>query len=246
MQVRVINHTPEPEKMVAIAARMCYSPLTANQMIQKLDEETIQKMVNMAVENHHDSLMEHVTFTFVIEGVSRALSHQLVRHRIATFHQRSQRYVKEDLITSIVLPPSVLENIEAKKVYMDTMVQVSKAYKTLVDMGIPKEDARYLLPNATYTQLIMTMNVRELIHFFGLRLCHRAQEEIRLMAALMLQECRKISPVIFNRVGPNCFMQGKCPEGKMCCGSFEEKQKAFEPGGRFLEYLGKEKLKWIE
>ncbi len=245
LKVKLINHTADPEKMVAIAARMCYSPLSAKEMVNGLTKETIDKMVTMAAENHHDSLMEHVTFTFIIEGVSRALSHQLVRHRIATYHQRSQRYVTEgELPTKVVIPPSVQDNPKAKDAYMDIIIRISNAYKYLIELGIKKEDARYLLPNATETQLVMTMNARELIHFFGLRLCNRAQEEIRLMAGMMLDQCRKVSPSLFNNIGPNCYMMGHCPEGKMSCGCAAEKMEKFKPE-KFHLHLEEEIIKWF-
>ena len=156
----------------------------------------------------HHSVIEHAVFTFSVEGVSRALTHQLVRHRVASYSQQSQRYVsmKEP---SYVTPHTVQDDPEALKVFEDT--------GKLESMGIPAEDARYLLPNGCTTNITITMNARELLHFFSLRCCNRAQWEIREMADRMLELCREVSPVIFRDAGPPC-VRGPCPEGKLSCG----------------------------
>ena len=164
----------------------------------------------------HLSVVEHAVFTFSVEGVSRALTHQLVRHRIASFSQQSQRYVSLKEPT-FVTPPTVKGNPEAERAFSETMDAIWDAYRRLEDMGIPAEDARYLLPNGCTTNITVTMNARELLHLFSLRCCSRAQWEIREMAERMLELCREVSPVIFKDAGPPC-VRGPCPEGKLSCG----------------------------
>lgn len=225
MYVKLIDYPADCKRLVACGGRICYSNKSAKEIYEMSDEEA-EKMVQHAMESHHDSLFEHVNFTFLIEGVSRVLSHQLVRHRIMSPHQRSQRYVtlyKDEYVT----PPSIKDNPAAEKIYRFAIEQSASAYQALIDMGIPKEDARYLYPNAAHTQLIITINGRSLQHMLGLRLCSRAQGEIREMANLMLEEVRKVFPEYFNHVGPNCFMLGYCPEGKMSCGKIAEMKEKF-------------------
>jgi len=221
MKVELIRHTENAEELIAAAARVCYTSDKASDMLEKINQETIDKMIKVAMDNHHDSILEHISFTFLIEDVSRALTHQLVRHRLCTFHQRSQRYVEvDDLLNNYVAPESIRDNTEAKMTFEYALDTIAACYKRLIDeFNIPKEDARYLLPNATTSQLIMTTNARNLIHIFGLRCCNRAQNEIHELADHMLQKCREVLPSIFNRVGPNCYNnRGFCPEGKMHCG----------------------------
>lgn len=221
MRVELIRHTENAGELIAAAARVCYTSDKASEMIEKIDQEIVDKMIKVAMDNHHDSILEHISFTFLIEDVSRALTHQLVRHRLCTYHQRSQRYVEvDDLLNNYVAPESIRDNIEAKMTFEYALDTIAACYKRLIEeFNIPKEDARYLLPNATTSQLIMTTNARNLIHIFGLRCCNRAQSEIHELADRMLQKCREVLPSIFNRVGPNCYNnRGFCPEGKMHCG----------------------------
>lgn len=231
MKVTLINHTPEPEKMAAIAARMCYTPKTATEMMDNLTDEEIGRMVMKGIESHHDSLFEHITFTFVVEGVSRVLSHQFVRHRVGTtFHQKSQRHVKSSIFKESVTPPSIAQKPEALKEFRKILREIDTAYEKLIAMGISKDDARFVYPNATETQLMVTMNARQLIHFFSLRCCKRASWEIQQMANLMLEECRNVSPLIFNHVGPNCYLNnGRCPEGEMTCGDCSRMTERYLP-----------------
>lgn len=232
MKVELIRHTENAEELIAAAARVCYTSDKVSDMVTKIDQETVNKMIKVAMDNHHDSILEHISFTFLIEDVSRALTHQLVRHRLCTFHQRSQRYVEvDDLMNDCVIPESIRDNIEARMSFEYAIHVIADTYKYLIEhFGIPKEDARYLLPNATHSQMIMTTNARNLIHIFGLRCCNRSQSEIHKMADLMLEECRKVLPSIFNRVGPNCYInRGFCPEGKMGCGKRKEVIASYKP-----------------
>ncbi|MEN6568142.1 MAG: FAD-dependent thymidylate synthase [Veillonellales bacterium] len=217
MKVKLICHTPEPERTVAMSARLCYSPVGAEQLAESMSEEQIDKLVQKIVELGHASTMEHVSFTFAIEGVSRVLTHQLVRHRIASYSQQSQRYVGEHNF-EYILPPSVAANETARTKFSSLMDQIRSAYDELVDLGIPKEDARYCLANATETKIVVTMNARTLLHFFQVRCCMRAQWEIRQMAEMMLAEVRKAAPLLFKNAGPTCVTQHYCSEGTMTCG----------------------------
>lgn len=217
MKVKLICHTPEPERTVAMSARLCYSPVGAEQLAENMSNEQVDKLVQKIVELGHASTMEHVSFTFAIEGVSRVLTHQLVRHRIASYSQQSQRYVGEHDF-EYILPPSVAANEKARTKFTALMDQIRSAYDELVDLGIPKEDARYCLANATETKIVVTMNARTLLHFFQVRCCMRAQWEIRCMAELMLAEVRKVAPLLFKNAGPTCVTQHYCGEGTMTCG----------------------------
>lgn len=221
IKVVLLEHTPEPERVVAMSARLCYSPSGAAELAEKMQPETVDRMVNMLVELGHASTLEHVSFTFGIEGVSRVLTHQLVRHRIASYSQQSQRYVAvHDFM--YVTPPSIEEKPEAKAKYDALMASIRGMYDDFIELGIPKEDARYILANATETKIVVTMNARSLLHFFNLRCCNRAQWEIRELAYKMLNEVKKVAPLLFKNAGASCVQTGICPEGKMTCGKFSE------------------------
>lgn len=216
MQVTVLTHTAEPVSVVAMAARLCYSPLDIQNLQCRSvaeDRQLIEKVLSLG----HESVLEHASFTFGIEGVSRALSHQLVRHRLASFSQQSQRYVNFDEGFSYQVPPSVREDEPLRQEYDEVMAQLAAFYRRLRDRKIPAEDARFVLPNAAETRLVMTMNARELRHFFRLRCCRRAQWEIRALATEMLRQLRKIAVPLFYDAGPAC-LSGPCPEGPMSCG----------------------------
>lgn len=175
-------------------------------------EKALPRVIAMG----HLSVVEHAAFTFSVEGASRSLTHQLVRHRIASFSQQSQRYVSMEG-AGFVVPHTVEANPEAEGLYKETMERIWAAYARLVELGVPNEDARYVLPNGCTTNITITMNARELLHFFSLRCCSRAQWEIREMACQMLELCRKVSPLIFKDAGPAC-VRGPCPEGEKSCG----------------------------
>lgn len=223
MRVTLINYTPNPEETVAAAARLCYSPAGAEEIMEQLDQEKRDGFLEMLTELGHFSPTEHVSFTFAIEGVSRALSHQLVRHRIASYSQKSQRYVNEGGF-DFIIPPTVQKKPEALKVFQETMNLLQKSYATLQEL-VPKEDARFVLPNACETKLVATFNTRSLFNFFQHRCCVRAQWEIRMLANKMLAEVQKVAPVLFKKAGPLCESAGYCPEGQMSCGRIEKIRK---------------------
>lgn len=221
IKVTLLKHTENPERAVAMAARLCYSPSGAAELAENMTEIQVASLIQKIVELGHASTMEHVTFTFGIEGVSRVLTHQLVRHRIASYSQQSQRYVAAHNFEYII-PPTIAEKPEAKEKFEALMQTVRETYDDFVAMGIPKEDSRYVLANATETKIVVTMNARSLMHFFNLRCCNRAQWEIREMANLMLAEVKKVAPLLFKNAGASCVNFGRCPEGKMTCGRFNE------------------------
>lgn len=217
MQVKLLRYTPEPEKTVAMSARLCYSPIGAAQLEEKITDEQAAKLVRKLVEMGHFSTLEHVSFTFAIEGVSRVLTHQLVRHRIASYSQQSQRYVKEHDFETI-MPLSIAAKPAEREKFEKLMSEIRNLYTEWTEMGIPAEDARYILPNAAETKIVVTMNVRSLYNFFSLRCCSRAQWEIRALADKMLAEVKEVAPVLFEKAGPSCVTDGICTEGAMTCG----------------------------
>jgi thymidylate synthase, flavin-dependent len=219
MKVELLAYTPNADDICAAAGRSCYSQKSSKNILGTINaEETLDKIVGAG----HHSVVEHAVFTFSVEGVSRSLTHQLVRHRIASFSQQSQRYVSMKDPT-YVTPPKVEQDPELKKMYEEMMESIWKTYRKLEEK-IPAEDARYVLPNGCTTNITITMNARELLHFFSLRCCNRAQWEICEMAERMLKLCREVSPTIFKSAGAPC-VSGPCPEGKMTCGSPKRSKK---------------------
>lgn len=233
MQVKLLNYTPHPEDTVAAAARLCYSKEDIANLWKDCGEKENSRYIQMLSELGHESPFEHVTFTFGISGISRACSHQLVRHRIASYSQKSQRYVDESHF-DYVTPPVIKNSGILDDVYRDTMFLIESRYDMLKDFlmkhyieeGIDQksaekkanEDARMVLPNACTTSIIVTMNIRSLWNFFKHRCCNRAQWEIREVANEMLRICREVAPNLFKYSGAPCTVTGRCPEGKMSCG----------------------------
>ena len=218
MQVELLYHTPDPERAVATAARLCYAPVGASELLETMPETRIKSVLSTIMKSGHYSTLEHASYTFAVDGVSRALTHQLVRHRVASFNQQSQRYVKfgEDL--DVIKPVTIANDPACEKVFDDAIAAALAAYQKLLDAGVPAEDARYLLPNAAETKIVITMNIRELLHFFELRCCNRAQWEIQKLANKMLDLVKPTAPYIFFDAGAPCI-KGSCPEGKMTCGN---------------------------
>ena len=223
MNIELIAHTPEPESVCNLGAKVCVShdmPESGWDDFKSLDH---------ALASGHESVLEHATFTFAIEGISRACSHQLVRHRMASYSQQSQRYVKMDGFDYVV-PESIndivldevwdsdigFESVYASEVYTNLMNDIRDAYTLMIENGIPEEDARYILPNACKTNIVVTMNARELRHFFSLRCCERAQWEIKQVAEMMLDLVKEVAPTLFEDAGPRCKTLGYCPEAKGC------------------------------
>ncbi|MBS7633398.1 FAD-dependent thymidylate synthase [Candidatus Bathyarchaeota archaeon] len=215
VKVKLLRYTNDAELLCGAAALTSTRSGTPSEILRKLDPETARQVIKRVTGYGHGSVIEHASFTFSIEGVSRAMTHQLVRHRIASYTQQSQRYVAYDMLESYVTPPSIENDGEAKKLYDQALASISRVYEALLKMKIPKEDARFILPNAAKTNIIVTMNARELRHFFNLRCCARAQWEMREVATEMLRQAKKAAPALFENAGPTCVELGYCVEGKM-------------------------------
>jgi thymidylate synthase (FAD) len=240
MRVLLLKHTEEPEATVAAAAKLCYSASDVETLLKKLTKEKIRSLVRDLIKRGHHSAVEHASFTFVVEGISRACTHQLVRHRIASYSQQSQRYVsmeskKQGGQFPFVVPDSV-KDAGLENWFTEKMREIQSWYDELCGkleerLNIKGEevyqDARYLLPNAAATRIMITMNARELWHFFTLRCCNRAQWEIRKMAIEMLKCVKKIAPTLFENAGPNC-VRGPCPEGEFSCGKADDVRSFFK------------------
>ena len=218
MQVELLYHTPDPERAIATAARLCYAPVGAAELMETMPDDKVRSVLRTVISSGHLSTLEHASYTFAVDGVSRALTHQLVRHRLASYNQQSQRYVKFKDGLEVVKPETVSADPELERIFDEAIDAAVEGYKKLLDAGVPAEDARYLLPNAAESKIVITMNVRELLHFFSLRGCNRAQWEIREMAHRMIELARPTAPYIFMDAGAPCI-RGNCPEGKMCCGN---------------------------
>ncbi len=239
-KVTLLAHTPDPEKLVAAAAKLCYSASSPQTLMEGLTPEKTESFLEMLERMGHESPIEHVSFTFGIEGVSRSMLAQITRHRIASYSVQSQRYVREKDF-SYVTPPQIAAIPKAQQLYRETMERIGESYdrlaellksehtKMLIDEGMDEksaarkaekmaiEDARFVLPNACETQMVVTMNARSLLNFFRHRCCNRAQWEIREVAYQMLELVYQVAPSLFKNAGAPC-VRGNCPEGKMSCG----------------------------
>ena len=240
MKVKLLAYTPDPEKLVAAAAKNCYSSTDVDSVMEGLTEEKTASFVNMLAEIGHESPVEHVSFTFAIEGVSRSLLAQITRHRMASYSVQSQRYVREHGFEYVV-PPEIDKIPAAREQFIRAMEDDQRTYEALtetlmegylcelLEQGVPEkqarskaekhaiEDARYVLPNACTTRIVMTANVRSLRNFFRLRCCNRAQWEIRALAEEMYKLVYAVAPTLFGHSGPAC-VDGVRTEGKMSCG----------------------------
>jgi len=200
MKVNLIAYTPEPLKIIYTAARTCYSKRSPYEIFSKdVSQDRMIELVRKIIDKGHTSVLEHINFTFAIEGISRACSHQLVRHRIASYSQQSQRYCAYDSSIQYIIPPGIKKDKDKLKIFRDTISSMHQAYRSLLYLGVEPEDARFVLPNATPTNIIVTMNARGLLHFFKLRCHHRAQWEIRELAKEMLRVVKEIAPIIFEK-----------------------------------------------
>lgn len=224
MKVYLLSHTPQPDDVVTASARLCYSDESAYDIVKNVDEKTKKGLIKHLLVSGHTSTFEHVSFTFSIEGVSRVLTHQLIRHRIGcSYSQKSQRYNTESFSDDVIIYPDSIKNSsdEIKKLYYNSFKRSFDDYQKLLDMGIKKEDARYVLPHGWETKIVVTMNARALHHFFNLRLCRRSQDEIRELAKKMLIEVRKVAPILFEKAGPDCIF-GQCHEMNSCDNPYKD------------------------
>ncbi len=217
MKVDLISHTADPDQLCGAIARTCYSQDDACSLIASGKDHT-QTLKNVLKSGHH-SVIEHAVFTFNISGISRVTSHQLVRHRIASITQQSQRYVKSDGLDT-VYPDTMYDNEEVRNAIFTLEDIISDIAEELRELGLKEEDIRYIYPNSVKTNIVLTMNARSLLNFFSLRCCSRAQTEIRELAEVMLDLCQSVAPVIFKDAGKPCI-RGECPEGAMSCGGIK-------------------------
>lgn len=245
LNVRLLAHTPDPESVVAAAARLCYSASGVEDIMERQTPEKNTKFVKMLASFGHQSPIEHASFTFAVEGVSRALLAQITRHRIASYSVQSQRYVRLDDF-QFIIPPEIEADPASKALFLEAMKKQGEEYlslaasleekhtRELMEQGMDEksarqkaskmanEDARFVLPNACETKMIVTMNARSLVNFFSLRCCNRAQWEIRALAEEMFRLVYPVAPAIFSAAGPSCVSCGRCTEGKMTCGKAVE------------------------
>lgn len=228
MEVELLAHTPDPDMVCAAAAFTSWKKKTTAELFGDLSKKEALDFLKKVMGFGHMSVTEHATFTFSISGVSRALTHQLVRHRIASYTQQSQRYVKfEPGEVDYVTPPEVEKSEEANAIFTESMATAASAYQKLLGKGVPPEDARFVLPNAATSNIVVTMNARELMHFIRLRTCERTQWELREVATEMLRKLKKVAPTLFHDGGPGCVV-GPCPEGELTCGKMAEVRKRFK------------------
>ena len=249
MNVELLQYNPDSQKIVAASAKLCYSSSEIKGILDGLDTEKTMSFIERLMSMGHESPLEHISFTFGIEGVSRSLLAQLTRHRIASYSVKSQRYVNEGRF-EFIIPKEIEADEKAKQIFLSAMEDDVKAYNPLTEILFEKhyndmiktgmdekkaksaaekkaiEDARYVLPNACETKLIATFNARSLLNFFNHRCCERAQWEIRDLASEMLRLVKEICPVIFKTAGPPCLTK-PCPEGAMSCGKMLDKRKEF-------------------
>jgi thymidylate synthase (FAD) len=261
LKVELIAHTPNPEQVVAAAAKLCYSAVGVDQLMADLTPEKSAKFLNMLSTMGHQSPIEHASFTFAIEGVSRSLLAQITRHRLASFSVQSQRYVRLDDF-QFVIPPEVEADPESKERFLTAMREEAdhylslaqslqeKHYRDFLSQGMDEktarnkaekkanEDARFVLPNACETKMVMTMNARSLYNFFAIRCCNRAQWEIRALAKEMYALVYAVAPTLFASAGPSCVASGKCPEGKMTCGQMKAVQAEYAALKEELSHKG--------
>lgn len=217
MKVKLVAYTKDPEQVVTAAIRQCYSSIGASELKKKTDKETRERLIRQVIASGHTSTLEHASFTFAIEGISRVTEIQMIRHRLASFSIQSGRYVKRKG-AKFVIPVKIKADREILKKYKKILAMTQNLYEEMVERGIPAEDARYLQPQSLEIKAVITMNARELLHFFNLRCCRRAQWEIQELANKMLGLVKRVAPTIFEMAGPSCETEKICWEGKMSCG----------------------------
>lgn len=237
LHVELLRYTHNPEEIIAMGAKLCYSSADIGELMNGIEAKDQSGFIEKLMDIKHMSPVEHASFTFGIEGVSRSLLAQITRHRIASFSVQSQRYVgeissKDKETFDYIIPPKIAalgpEHIEKFEGQMKQMQEWYDEWNTLLGAKgeASNEDARFVLPNAAATKMLVTMNTRELLHFFNLRCCNRAQWEIRNLAELMLKKVKEVASIIFKEAGPGCI-GGPCPEGKMSCGKAQEMRRKF-------------------
>ncbi len=230
LNVQLIGKTGNALEVIYAACRQCYSAEFAGEIFDRTvgadDTGKIGAFIKKVIASGHESPLEHVKFTFAAEGISRALTHQLVRHRMASYSQQSQRYVKGSDF-GYIIPPAFKKDDGLKTRFISMMEKNQEAYNELIELleskgvkgELANQDARFVLPQSAETKIVITMNCRELKHFFETRCCRRAQWEIRALADEMLGICAREVPDVFETAGAKCEALGYCPESEtMTCG----------------------------
>lgn len=240
LEVKLLEMSERPLALLYVAYRQCYASRWAGDMWEEdVSEDRKDAFLREMMRSGHESPLEHVKFTFAVEGVSRALTHQLVRYRVASYSQQSQRYVDMRQF-GYVIPPSIAGDDALQAEFERCMDDIQRSYQKLLERfgekgvvgGGAHEDARFVLPQAAETKIVVTMNCRELLHFFGQRCCQRAQWEIRALANRMLEICQEKLPPIFENGGAKCERLGYCPEGKFSCGRFPLREEVIREDAR--------------
>jgi len=219
LTVKLLSYTADPEQNIVAAIRQCYASVGAEELKEKTTEEVRKRLIKQVIESGHTSTLEHASFTFAIDGVSRVTEIHLIRHRIASFSIQSGRYVKRG-DAGYRVPPAIrgLEDKKLYEKYLKHLDNTQELYNELIEAGIKAEDARYAQPQSVQVKIVMTMNARELLHFFSVRSCVRAQWEIREVAQQMLKLVKEIAPNLFENAGAPCVSQKVCDQGKLSCG----------------------------
>lgn len=211
--IELLTYTPEPERLVAVAARRSYDKRSAMQIWEQMTDAEVARLLHQVIRHGHTSVLEHINFTFAIEGISRALSHQLVRHRIASYTQQSQQRIDERDF-AFTVPPEIRKNSELAKEFQEKVKALAEFYNRAIETGIPRGQARYILPNACATRIIMTMNARSLFNLISQRTCGIEEWEFRMVASKLHQILLGLAPNIFSHAGPRCVVDLVCLEGK--------------------------------
>jgi len=219
IEVSILSYTKEPLQTIAAAINQCYSTKTGKELKEEISQEKAKRLLNIVLSSGHSSTIEHASFTFSISGVSRVTEVQLVRHRLASYSIKSGRYNKTH--TDFILPPTIKNSEKAQKIVKEYTKNLDKTIAELKELGFKSEDIRFLTPQGTKTNIVLTMNARALLHFFEKRLCTRAQWEIRALAKKMLEVVKPLCPEIFSHAGPSCETQKICWEGDMNCGKWK-------------------------
>lgn len=216
VKVTLLSYTMEPKALIAAAINQCYSEKTGRELMEEMSDDKRERLIRQVISSGHTSTIEHGSFTFSIEGVSRVTEVQMVRHRIGSYSIKSGRYNKSH--SNFVIPAKIKNNPEAMKIVEEYKKDLESLIEKFTELGIPFEDIRYLTPQGTKTNIMVTMNARSLFNFFQERMCNRAQWEIRTVAHLMHQELMKLAPELFKFAGPTCKSEGICWQTeKMSC-----------------------------
>ena len=221
LKVELLSHSADPEGIVVAAIRQCYSSVGAKELKEKTSDEVKKRLIRQVIDSGHMSTLEHASFTFAIDGVSRVTEIHLIRHRIASFSIQSGRYVKRG-DAAYKIPPKIKAlketNKELYKKYLKHLDNAQELYNELTEAKIKAEDARFCQPQSVQVKIVMTMNARELLHFFKLRTCVRAQWEVQEIARQMMALVKKKAPIIFKNAGPSCISEKLCDQGDLSCG----------------------------